>query len=57
MTVFRALRLVNWQEDNDGTVTCNNLTLINFVIIMIGPTREEKLTKILLLIQVSFNNE
>ncbi|KAK0178204.1 hypothetical protein PV328_002177 [Microctonus aethiopoides] len=53
MTVFRSLKLVNWQEDSDGTVTCNNLTLINFVIIIIGPTREENLTKILLLIQIS----
>ncbi|KAK0181559.1 hypothetical protein PV327_003832 [Microctonus hyperodae] len=53
MTVFRSLKLVNWEEDNDGNVKCNNLTLINFVIIMIGPTREEKLTKILLIIQIS----
>ncbi|NWX21194.1 GPT acetylglucosaminephosphotransferase, partial [Aegotheles bennettii] len=39
--------------DEDGEYTeCNNMTLINFVIKLIGPTHERSLTLLLLLIQV-----
>ncbi|NWI69048.1 GPT acetylglucosaminephosphotransferase, partial [Todus mexicanus] len=39
--------------DEDGEYTeCNNMTLINFVIKLIGPTHEQNLTLLLLLIQV-----
>lgn len=53
MRVFRAFKVVNWKEDKDGTITCNNLTLINFVLIMLGPMREPTLTTVLLAIQVN----
>lgn len=52
--VFRKLGLVKWQEDKKGVVTCNNFTLINFVLIKVGPLKESTLTVILLLIQVKF---
>lgn len=39
--------------DKDGEFTeCNNMTLINFVIKLIGPTPERTLTILLLLMQV-----
>ena len=50
--MFRKLGLVKWQEDEKGVVTCNNFTLINFVLIKVGPLKESMLTVILLLIQV-----
>lgn len=58
MAVFRILHLVNWVEKKDSTndketyVECNNLTLINFVLIWNGPTHEATLTTMLLIIQV-----
>jgi hypothetical protein len=58
MAVFRVLHLVHWEEkkyssnDKDTYVVCNNLTLINFVLIQNGPTHEATLTTILLAIQV-----
>ncbi|XP_020378996.2 UDP-N-acetylglucosamine--dolichyl-phosphate N-acetylglucosaminephosphotransferase [Rhincodon typus] len=39
--------------ENDEYTECNNLTLLNFVIKLIGPTHERTLTIILLLIQVT----
>lgn len=39
--------------DEDGEYSeCNNMTLINFVIKLIGPIHERNLTLLLLLIQV-----
>jgi len=58
MTVLRVLHLVHWEEKKDSIsdketyVECNNLTLINFVLIRNGPTHEAVLTTILLVIQV-----
>lgn len=52
MWIFRTIKIVQWQKSSEDTVTCNNLTLINFVLINIGPTRESKLTLILILLQV-----
>jgi len=48
------LRIVRLYEARDGVVECNNLTLINFVLIHCGPLREETLVKLLLLIQALF---
>ncbi|XP_043277701.1 UDP-N-acetylglucosamine--dolichyl-phosphate N-acetylglucosaminephosphotransferase [Venturia canescens] len=53
MWIFRTLRIVDWSEDKSGVIKCNNLTLINFVLVKLGPTREPNLTKILLLVQAS----
>ncbi|XP_043259666.1 UDP-N-acetylglucosamine--dolichyl-phosphate N-acetylglucosaminephosphotransferase [Colletes gigas] len=50
--IFRKLYIVNWREDERGVVTCNNFTLINFVLIKTGPIKESTLTCILLLIQI-----
>lgn len=52
MSIFRYLKIVKWEEDNEGIVTCNNLTLINFVLIKIGATKESDLTMILIFVQV-----
>ncbi|XP_076303176.1 alg7 dolichyl-phosphate N-acetylglucosaminephosphotransferase [Lasioglossum baleicum] len=52
MWIFTKLRLVNWREDKSNYVTCNNFTLINFVLIKTGPLKESTLSIILLLIQV-----
>ncbi|XP_031848180.1 alg7 dolichyl-phosphate N-acetylglucosaminephosphotransferase [Nomia melanderi] len=52
MWIFKKLHLVKWQEDKNGVVTCNNLTIINFVLTKAGPLKESTLTVILLLIQV-----
>ncbi|XP_032666638.1 UDP-N-acetylglucosamine--dolichyl-phosphate N-acetylglucosaminephosphotransferase [Odontomachus brunneus] len=51
--ILKTLKLIKWQEDRKGIVICNNLTLINFVLINIGPLREPVLTSILLIIQVA----
>lgn len=53
--VAEKLCLVNVHQgtDKDGEFTeCNNMTLINFVLKLIGPTPEQNLTVLLLLIQV-----
>ncbi|XP_035724041.1 UDP-N-acetylglucosamine--dolichyl-phosphate N-acetylglucosaminephosphotransferase-like [Vespa mandarinia] len=52
MWIFRTIKIVQWQKSSEDTVTCNNLTLINFLLINIGPTRESALTLILILLQV-----
>ncbi|XP_001604731.1 UDP-N-acetylglucosamine--dolichyl-phosphate N-acetylglucosaminephosphotransferase [Nasonia vitripennis] len=53
MWIFRTFKVVDWQEDSEGMVTCNNLTIINFVLIKLGPLREPTLTTILLVIQIA----
>lgn len=53
--VVKILHVVDVRSgtDEDGEYTeCNNMTLINFVIKLIGPTHERNLTLLLLLIQV-----
>ncbi|NWV94030.1 GPT acetylglucosaminephosphotransferase, partial [Machaerirhynchus nigripectus] len=55
LKVVKILHLVDVRSgtDEDGEYTeCNNMTLINFVIKLIGPTHERNLTLLLLLIQV-----
>jgi len=54
MWILKTFNLIKWEEDMSGLVTCNNLTLINFVLINVGPLREPTLTSILLIIQVNF---
>lgn len=50
--VFKTFRLISWSEKADGTVTTNNFTLINLVLVLRGPTHESTTTKILLMLQV-----
>ncbi|XP_071625020.1 UDP-N-acetylglucosamine--dolichyl-phosphate N-acetylglucosaminephosphotransferase isoform X3 [Heliangelus exortis] len=56
--ILKALKILHIVDvrsgtDEDGEYTeCNNMTLINFVIKLIGPTHERNLTLLLLLIQV-----
>ncbi|NWR67369.1 GPT acetylglucosaminephosphotransferase, partial [Bucorvus abyssinicus] len=55
LKAVKILRIVDVriETDEDGEYTeCNNMTLINFVIKLIGPTHERNLTLLLLLIQV-----
>lgn len=53
MWILKTFKLVKLQEDRKGVVTCNNLTLINFILINTGPLKESTLTTILLIIQVT----
>ncbi|KAL0101554.1 hypothetical protein PUN28_018995 [Cardiocondyla obscurior] len=55
MWILKTFKLIKWQEDKRGVVTCNNLTLINFVLIKAGPLKEPTLTSILLIIQIVSN--
>lgn len=50
--LFRTLRLIEWTETTDGVVTTNNFTLINFLIVLLGPVHEGSLTNRLVGIQV-----
>ncbi|XP_019402699.1 PREDICTED: UDP-N-acetylglucosamine--dolichyl-phosphate N-acetylglucosaminephosphotransferase [Crocodylus porosus] len=55
LKVSESLRFVDVRQgvDEDGEYTeCNNMTIINFVIKLIGPTPEQTLTIVLLLIQI-----
>ncbi|KAJ9578408.1 hypothetical protein L9F63_005366 [Diploptera punctata] len=57
MKIFQILHLIRWEEVKDDDtkstyIECNNLTLINFVLICAGPTHEATLTAVLLIIQV-----
>lgn len=53
MWILKTFKLIKLQEDRKGVVTCNNLTLINFILINTGPLKESTLTTILLIIQVT----
>lgn len=50
--VFKTLRLIRWERSSDGVITCNNLTLINFFILLTGPVHEKRLNELLLMFQV-----
>ncbi|CAG5099405.1 Similar to DPAGT1: UDP-N-acetylglucosamine--dolichyl-phosphate N-acetylglucosaminephosphotransferase (Bos taurus) [Cotesia congregata] len=52
MGLLRLFKLVKWEEDKDGVVICNNLTLINLILITFGSRKESNLTAILLIFQV-----
>lgn len=50
--IFRILHLIEWNEAKDGTVTTNNFTLISFLLVILGPQHEQRLTYYLLAIQI-----
>lgn len=50
--IFKTLRIIKWETSNDGVTTCNNFTLINFVILLTGPITEKKLNEYLLIFQI-----
>lgn len=53
VSIFRLLRLIEWNENSkDGIVTTNNFTLINFLLVILGPQHEQRLTHYLLVVQV-----
>ena len=55
LKIFGALRLIEIREGlgEDGEYTeCNNFTIINFVLKLVGPTHEARLTSYMLIIQV-----
>lgn len=40
------------QEGDDDFIECNNMTIINLVLKMLGPTHERNLTVVMLFLQV-----
>ncbi|XP_001355917.1 UDP-N-acetylglucosamine--dolichyl-phosphate N-acetylglucosaminephosphotransferase [Drosophila pseudoobscura] len=52
VTVLRKLRLISWHKTADGVVRTNNLTLINFVLVIFGPVHERVVTQMLMALQV-----
>ncbi|XP_071806356.1 UDP-N-acetylglucosamine--dolichyl-phosphate N-acetylglucosaminephosphotransferase-like [Asterias amurensis] len=55
LKIFGVLRLIEIREGlgEDGEYTeCNNFTIINFVLKLVGPTHEARLTTYMLIIQV-----
>lgn len=53
LKIFSIFKLIHIEEKADGNIKCNNLTLINLCLILVGPTNEKSLTEILLTIQVN----
>ncbi|XP_023935421.1 UDP-N-acetylglucosamine--dolichyl-phosphate N-acetylglucosaminephosphotransferase isoform X3 [Bicyclus anynana] len=51
LRIFTSLKLVDKVEDKDGVIL-NNMTLINLVLIKLGPMSEVQLTKTLLVFQI-----
>lgn len=49
--LYKTLRIIKWYEKNDYVLT-NNFTLINLVLLFMGPLHEAKLTSILIIIQI-----
>lgn len=52
-TVFKHLWLIRCEESADGTVTCNNFTIINFAILLTGPIKEDRLNRLLIVFQLT----
>ncbi|XP_034666563.1 UDP-N-acetylglucosamine--dolichyl-phosphate N-acetylglucosaminephosphotransferase [Drosophila subobscura] len=52
VTVLRKLGLISWHKLADGVVRTNNLTLINFVLVIFGPVHERVVTQMLMGLQV-----
>lgn len=50
--VFKHARLIRCEEGQDGVVTCNNFTIINFAILLTGPIKEDKLNRVLIVFQL-----
>lgn len=49
--ILRTLGLVRYKQISETQFECNNLTIINFILYIFGPTNERHLTAILLIIQ------
>lgn len=49
---MKLLEVRRGQEGDDDFIECNNMTLINLVLKLLGPTHERNLTVIMLIIQV-----
>lgn len=50
--LLKLLEVRRGQEGDDDFIECNNMTLINLVLKLLGPTHERNLTIIMLIIQV-----
>lgn len=50
--LLKLLEVRRGQEGDDEFIECNNMTLINLVLKLLGPTHERNLTVIMLIIQV-----
>ncbi len=50
--LLKLLEVRRGQEGDDEFIECNNMTIINLVLKLLGPTHERTLTIIMLLIQV-----
>lgn len=50
--LLKLLEVRRGQEGDDDFIECNNMTLINLVLKLLGPTHERDLTVIMLVIQV-----
>lgn len=53
LKTFRLVHLRRFEKDGEAYMECNNLTLINFVLKVLGPMHEARLTAILLFFQVA----
>ena len=54
--LLRLLEVHRGQEEDDEFIECNNMTLINLVLKILGPVHERSLTTIMLLLQVNPKN-
>lgn len=50
--LLKVLQIHQSQKEDDDVIECNNMTLINLVLKIIGPVHERTLTVIMLMIQV-----
>lgn len=50
--LLKLLEVQRSQEEDDDFIECNNMTLINLVLKLLGPTHERNLTAIMLFMQV-----
>ena len=50
--LLKLLEVRRGQEGDDEFIECNNMTLINLVLKLLGPIHERNLTVIMLIIQV-----
>lgn len=50
--ILRLVRVIKWEERTDGQIVTNNFTIINLAILFLGPMREDRLTKVLLVFQI-----
>jgi len=51
LKLFSIFKIIHIEENADGNIKCNNLTLINLCLLFFGPTNEKTLTVVLLIIQ------